>query len=106
MTTDRDHLSRADAVTVAAIEATVPGLITARDLVLRFQLILRAQHANELATWLYDAKGTLLTSFAAGIVADHRAVAAFSEPWSNGQTEGQITSTTGGRHSQARQDQA
>jgi transposase len=92
MTIDRDVLSRADAVTVAAIEAAVPALVTARDLVLRFQIMLRAQRASELAAWLHDAKSTMLGSFAAGILSDHRAVlAAFSEPWSNGQTEGQIT---------------
>lgn len=92
MTTDRDNLSRADAVTVAAIEAAVPALVTARDLVVRFQSMLRAQRAGDLAAWLHDAKSTLLASFAAGIAADHGAVlAAFSEPWSNGQTEGQIT---------------
>ena len=92
MTTDRDDLSRADAVTVAAIETAVPALVAARDLVIRFQSMLRAQRGAELAAWLNDTKSTLLASFAAGIVADHRAVrAAFSEPWSNGQTEGQIT---------------
>ncbi len=92
MTTDRDDLSRGDAVTVAAIETAVPALVTARDLVLRFQSMLRAHRAGELAAWIQDAKSTLLASFVAGIVADHRAVlAAFSEPWSNGQTEGQIT---------------
>ena len=54
--------------------------------------MLRAQRAGELAAWLHDAKSTMLSSFAAGILSDHRAVlAAFSEPWSNGQTEGQIT---------------
>lgn len=92
MTTDRDALSRTDAVTVAATEAAVPTLVTARDLVVRFQLMLRSQRPGELAAWLQDAKSTLIASFAAGIVADYRAVlAAFSEPWSNGQTEGQIT---------------
>ena len=92
MTTERDDLSHADAVTVATIEAAVPALVTARDLVIRFQSMLRTQRGAELTAWLNDTKNTLVASFAAGIVADRRAVqAAFSEPWSNGQTEGQIT---------------
>lgn len=54
--------------------------------------MLRAQRGAELTAWLNDTKNTLVASFAAGIVADRHAVqAAFSEPWSNGQTEGQIT---------------
>jgi transposase len=92
MTVGRDTLSKADALTVAAIEAAVPTLVTARDLVIRFQSMVRAKRPTDLASWLSDAGGTLLASFAAGIAADHDAVlAAMSEPWSNGQTEGQIT---------------
>jgi hypothetical protein len=37
MTTARDALSKADAVTVATIEAAVPALVTARTLFDRFQ---------------------------------------------------------------------
>ena len=39
-----------------------------------------------------DASASLLASFGKGIIADIAAVkAALTEPWSNGQTEGQIT---------------
>jgi hypothetical protein len=39
-----------------------------------------------------DAAGSVLASFGKGIVADQAAVlAALTQPWSNGQTEGQIT---------------
>jgi transposase len=42
--------------------------------------------------WLRDAAGSLLAAFASGIAQDREAVeAAITEPWSNGQTEGQIT---------------
>ena len=41
MTTSRDHLSKADTVTIAAIEAHVPTLVEARTLIERFQVIVR-----------------------------------------------------------------
>ncbi|MCW3476396.1 transposase, partial [Limobrevibacterium gyesilva] len=43
-------------------------------------------------SWISDAAGSLLSSFAAGIAAERQAIgAAVTQPWSNGQTEGQIT---------------
>lgn len=43
-------------------------------------------------TWLDDLANSLPAAFASGIAADRDAVAAtIIEPWSNGQTEGQIT---------------
>jgi transposase len=48
----------------------------------------RAEH---LPDWLAEAETSALSSFARGLRADERAVtAALREPWSNGQTEGQI----------------
>ena len=41
MTTARDHLSKADTVTIAAIEAGVPMLVEARDLIDRFHAMIR-----------------------------------------------------------------
>jgi transposase len=79
-------------VAVTVIEKAVPELVTGRDLINRFQLIIRSKAGSALETWLRDATGTLLASFAKGIVADQKAIAAaIVEPWSNGQTEGQIT---------------
>ena len=47
---------------------------------------------KRLDDWLADAKTGLLTSFASGVGQDCAAVrAALTEPWSNGQTEGQNT---------------
>lgn len=92
MTARRDHLSKADAVTVAAIEAGVPALAAARDLMDRFHRMFRRRDAGALASWLIDASAGRLASFGKGVVADLAAVrAALTEPWSNGQTEGQIT---------------
>ena len=92
MTIARDHLSKADAVTIAAIEAGVPMLAEARDLIDRFQAMIRRRFVAELDPWIKEASASLILSFANGITKDKRAVgAAITEPWSNGQTEGQIT---------------
>jgi transposase len=88
----RDHLSKADTVMIAAIEAGVPMLAEARDLIDRFQAMIRRRIIAELDPWITDANASLIASFANGIIRDRRATgAAISEPWSNGQTEGQIT---------------
>ncbi len=47
---------------------------------------------DDLASWLRDAVDGELASFTSGLQSDGAAVrAAIVEPWSNGQTEGQIT---------------
>jgi transposase len=92
MTAARDHLSKADTILVAAIEAGAPMLVKARDLIDRFHGMIRKKTEADLAPWIADAETGLLASFASGIRRDHAAVrAAIAEPWSNGQTEGQIT---------------
>lgn len=92
MTTARDHLSKADTVTIAAIEGRVPILVEARTLVERFQAMLRQKLAADLDPWIATARASLIASFASGILKDKAAVhAAITEPWSNGQTEGHIT---------------
>ena len=90
-TTGRDHLSKADTVTMAAIEGGVPTLLEARALLDRFHAMVRRKSAD-LDGWIADATNSLLASFAAGIRKDRSAVmAAIASPCSNGQTEGQIT---------------
>ena len=85
MTTARDHLSRPDAVTIAAIEETVPTLVEARTLTERFHVMVR-QKSGGLDGWITEAATSLLASFAAGIGKDRAAVAAvITSPWSNGQ---------------------
>ena len=88
----RDHLSKGDAIMVAAVEIGVPALAVARGLLERFQCMLRARDTDALMPWAADTNCSLLASFGKGITADLAAVkAALTEPWSNGQTEGQIT---------------
>src|SRR5215212_7806986 len=54
--------------------------------------IVRDRKAGELERWLADAAESELRSFADGLRQDEAAVrAALRLPWSNGQTEGQIT---------------
>ena len=90
MTVGRDHLSKADTVSVAAIEAGVPTLVEARSLLERFHTMMRRK-AGDLEGWISDATSSLLASFSAGISQDKAAVkAAITSPWSNGQTEGQV----------------
>ena len=92
MTTARDHLSKVDTVTIAAIEARVSTLVEARTLIDRFRLMIRKKSQVELDPWITDASPSLIASFATGINKDKASVrAAIIEPWSNGQTEGQIT---------------
>ena len=91
MTTARDRLSRSDAVSVARIEAAVPDLAAASALAGRFVNMVRNGEHDNLEDWLSEAEDSLLASLARGLNADRHAVlAALREPWSNGQTEGQI----------------
>lgn len=92
MTVARDRLSTAQAALVATIEAAVPALADARVLLDRFQSMIRRRDGAGLETWLADTLPSLMGSFASGIAKDRAAVqAGIVEPWSNGQTEGQIT---------------
>jgi transposase len=89
---ERDQLTKGDAITVARIERDVPVLVSARDLVERFHRMVRDRDSAALPAWITDAAGSVLASFGKGIIADRAAVAAaMTQPWSNGQTEGQIT---------------
>lgn len=92
MTTGRDNLTKAEAVLVATIEAEVPALDEARSLLSRFQAMIRERKQSDLDTWIEAAARSLLSSFARGLLNDKAAVvSALMQPWSNGQTEGQIT---------------
>ena len=92
MTTERALPSKTVAQTMAVIEGAVPALVVARDLMDRFQDMIRHRASVDLKPWIADATPSLLGSFARGIVADRAGVqAALTQPWSNGQTEGQNT---------------
>ncbi|MGY3079405.1 transposase [Bradyrhizobium sp. LM6.10] len=92
MTTKRDHLTKAETVTVSAIEQSVPMLADAHALVGRFHAMIRKRVDIELEPWIDESKQSLIGSFANGIANDKGAVhAAITQPWANGQVEAQIT---------------
>jgi transposase len=92
MTIRRDTLSKAETVTVAAIEAGVPALVEAREIIVSFNMMIRRRAVAGLTPWIGRARASLVASFGSGVTKDEAAVrAAITLPWSNGQTEGQIT---------------
>jgi transposase len=92
MTIGRDSLTKAETVMVAAIEAGVPTLIEAREIITQFHLMIRRRLETGLTPWIERARASLIASFASGVARDEAAVrAAITSSWSNGQTEGQIT---------------
>ena len=92
LTIGRDQLSKAETVTVAAIETGAPRLVEARDVIANFQTMIRTRLTGDLNPWLERARSSLVASFAKGVAKDIRAIrAAISLPWSNGETEGQMT---------------
>ena len=53
--------------------------------------MIRMKIEGDLEPWIAEASASLLASFAAGIAKSKAAVhAAITQPWSNGQTEGQV----------------
>jgi transposase len=92
MTINRNCMTKADAVVIAAIEAGVPSLIEARALIDQFHDMIRKKDEAKLDVWIENAKRSLVSSFATGVLKDRAAVrAAIIQPWSNGQVEAQIT---------------
>ena len=92
MTIGRDRLSKAETVTIAAIENGLPRLVEARELIALFHAMVRKTVSADLDSWIAQARTSLVASFARGVAKDQAAVrAAILLPWSNGQTEGQIT---------------
>ncbi len=91
MTTARDQLSKADTITITAIEVGVPALIQARNLIDRFRTMIRRKAKTELDSWIADARDSLFAPFANGMLNDVAAVsAAIIERWSNSEIEGLI----------------
>ncbi len=92
MTAARDDLAKSEAILVAAIDVNVPELVITRKVIGDFQSMIRSKSALNLDSWLETAKNSLISSFAGGVEKDIDAVRnAIISPWSNGQTEGQIT---------------
>ncbi len=92
MTFERNNLTKAQTMTVAAIEERLPDLVEARDVAESFHEMLRRKSKDDLDGWIDRAAASLVASFANGVVRDRVAVQnAITSIWSNGQTEGQIT---------------
>jgi transposase len=91
LTVGRERLSKAETITVAAIESGVTVLVEAREIILEFQGIIRRKSLADLDAWIGRARLSLVAAFAHGVSKDKAAIeAAIALPWSNGQTEGQI----------------
>jgi hypothetical protein len=70
----RDHMSKADAIMVAAVGIGVPAWVTARDWLARCPCMLRARDTHAIAPWRTDIEGGLIAPFGKGIRADFAAV--------------------------------
>ena len=64
MTFRRDTLSKAETVTVAAVEAGVPTLTEALEIVADFHCMIRRAAAAELSPWIERTRASLIASFA------------------------------------------
>jgi transposase len=83
MTIGRDLLTKAETVTVAAIETGVPTLVEAREIIAEFHLMIRRKTEAGLITWIERARASLVASFASGVAKDEAAVrVAITLPWS------------------------
>ena len=64
----------------------------ARTLIDQFQDMIREKEEAKLDAWVANARESLVSSFATGVLKDIAAVrAAITQPWSIGQVEAQIT---------------
>jgi transposase len=89
VTVGRDTLSKGETITVAAVEAGVPTLVEAREIVAEFHRMIRRRADAELSSWIERARAGLIASFARGVTNDEAPVrAVIILPLSNGQTEG------------------
>ena len=69
----------------------MPDLADVCILVERFGAMIRKRAVGELDGWIEQARTSLIAPLARGVARDATAIrAAITEPWSNGQTEGQI----------------
>jgi transposase len=91
LTSEPDKLGDDDRRFVTALLERSPTIATAVDLTRRFAAMVKEQVASALDCWLQQAETSALASFAAGLRRDEDALrAALTEPWSNGQVEGQV----------------
>ena len=90
----RGQMTARQVANVDALKAASADFTAMRRLAMRFRGLLRGGTAEGLDAWLIDARASgiyAMQRFAKTIRQDLEAVRnAMSEPWSNGQTEGQI----------------
>ena len=90
----RGQMTARQAANVDALKGASAEFTAMRRLAMRFRGLLRGGMVEELDAWLIDARASgiyAMQQFARTIRQDLEAVRnAVSEPWSNGQTEGQI----------------
>jgi hypothetical protein len=67
LTTGRDRLTKAETLTVAAVEGGAPALVEAREVCASFQAMVRGNELGHLEEWLRRAEASLVASFARGI---------------------------------------
>lgn len=95
MTLERNNLTKAQTMMVAAIEEQLSDLVDVRNVVESFHEMLRRKSKDDLDTWINCAAASLISPFANGVIRDRAAVQnAITSIWSNGPTEGQITKQT------------
>ena len=91
LTSELAKLSKEDRRFVTALRVRSTTIATAADLIGRFTSMVKDKTPAVLDSWLQEAEASALATFAAGLRRDEDAVrAALSEPWSNGQVEGQV----------------
>jgi transposase len=90
----RGLLTANQAAKVDAMKEDWPEFATMRQLAMRFRGMLKSKSVSKLGAWLRDAQQSGLYAmqrFSRTLQRDIEAVRnAITEPWSNGQTEGQI----------------
>lgn len=67
MTIGRDHLTKSETVTIAAIEQGVPSLVDAREIIADFHAMIRKKDVKELTPWLGRTSQSLVSSFGNGV---------------------------------------
>lgn len=73
-------------------DGSFDAIVVDLDTAVGFQKMIRTKAASTLDAWLATAKESIVVSFANGVEKGITAVRnAILSPWSNGQTEGQIT---------------
>ncbi|BBF93956.1 hypothetical protein BLTE_26410 [Blastochloris tepida] len=70
MTVARDHLTKAETLIVATIEAGVPALVEVHARLAEFHRMIRQRSSRDLDRWIATAASGLFAAFARGIQAD------------------------------------